>query len=81
MKLEEGCDSLAGMHAGMWLVYKLVRQVYVMVIAPRLINAFIAVKLTEALARALIAISKTVDVTAERVSRSYPQVCPIACCF
>ena len=59
------------------MVYRLVHMVYAMVVAPAAANVFFALQLLEPVTRLLIAASRGVEVTPDKLTRRYSEVPPV----
>ena len=57
------------------VVYRLVNTVYVMAVASAAANVFSLMKLVDAMTWAATVASRGVEVTPEKLSRRYPEVC------
>lgn len=57
------------------VVYRLVNTVYVMAVASAAANVFSLMKLVDAMTRVATVASRGVEVTPEKLSRRYPEVC------
>ena len=64
------------------VVYRLVNTVYVMAVASAAANVFSLMKLVDAMTRVATLASRGVEVTPEKLSRRYPEVCHLLliCC-
>ena len=56
-------------------MYRLVNTVYVMAVASAAANVFSLMKLVDAVTRVAILASRGVEVTPDKLSRRYPEVC------
>lgn len=57
------------------VVYRLVNTVYIMAVASAAANVFALMKLVDALTAIATVASRGVEVTPEKLSRRYPEVC------
>ena len=57
-------------------MYRLVHMVYAMVVAPAAANVFFALQLLEPVTRLLIAASRGVEVTPDKLTKRYSEVSP-----
>ena len=57
------------------VVYRLVNMVYAMVVAPAAANVFFALQLLDPITRLLIAASRGVEVTPDKLTKRYSEVC------
>lgn len=62
------------LHGRYMVTYRLVNALYIMIVTEPHTNAFVCVHLLEAITKVLVAASKGVDVTADKISRRYSEV-------
>ena len=69
------CFSHSALLGRYRVVYRLVNTVYIMAVASAAANVFSLMKLVDAMTKVATLASRGVEVTPEKLSRRYPEVC------